>query len=276
MNISIIGSGWLAQPLAKNFQHDGHQVTLTTTQLDKVNDLKQQGFNTLQYNLGDQLSDPSELFNADVLIIAVTSKDIEAFDILMDQVSEYPDLNIIYISSTSVYQSHIMNNKQNHDETSTALDHDNPTWKIEQLIQTHPSASIIRFAGLVGPGRHPGRFFSGDKVIKNPQAPVNLIHLDDCIGIIKAVIKKAAWNQIFNGCADTHPAKAEFYSHATALIGNPPPATASNSESSYKYIENQKVVKQLAYEFIYPDVFGMKYWINWSRLFQTIETSLVY
>ena len=50
--------------------------------------------------------------------------------------------------------------------------------------------TVIRFGGLVGPGRDPGRFFAGKENISNGLAPVNLIHLDDCIGIGKEIIRK--------------------------------------------------------------------------------------
>lgn len=255
MKVSLIGSGWLGQPLAKQLQTDGHQVILTTTQPDKVSSLQAKGLTALQYELGDQLSEPSNLFDADVMIIAITSKDTEAFDVLLDQLTDHNCQHLIYISSTSVYK----NNNQTHDESSEQLNLDNPTYQIEQIIQTHPSASIIRFAGLVGPDRHPGKFFVGDKALNDPNAPVNLIHLDDCIGIIKAVIENKAWKQTFNGCADTHPSKLAFYRHASALLNAPEPKIQDSTSGCNKTIDNQKVKSKLSYQFIFPDVMDMTF-----------------
>jgi len=255
MKISIIGSGWLAQPLADQFLEDKHHVTVTTTQEDKLVALKTKGFNAMQYVLGDQLAKPSALFEVDVLVIAITGKDIEAYDILMDQLNDYPSLNIIYISSTSVYQ----NNDQVHSEDSQSLNADNPLLEIEKLIQTHPNATVIRMAGLVGPGRHPGRFFTKDKPIKNPNAKVNLIHLDDCIGIIDAVITQDQWNQVFNACADTHPTKGKFYPFMSKQLNRPASAIASSSNQAGKVINNDKVKTLLAYQFFYPDVMTMEF-----------------
>lgn len=255
MKITLLGSGWLAQPLAMQFQADGHQLILTTTHQDKTSTLEAKGLKAFQYELGDQLSDPAMLFDTDVLIIAITSKDTENFDVLMDQLPDYKCKHLIYISSTSVYK----NNQQDHNENSQQLNQDNPIWRIEQLIQTHPSASIIRFAGLVGPGRHPGGFFAQGRTLKNPTAPVNLIHLDDCIGIIKAVIEKQAWNQTFNACASTHPEKIKFYQQAARQYGAKEPVTEDTESGSYKTINSEKVKAVLGYDFIYADVMTMHF-----------------
>ncbi|VAW48073.1 hypothetical protein MNBD_GAMMA02-1346 [hydrothermal vent metagenome] len=96
MKIGILASGWLAQPLAKQLQLDGHQILLTTTQKHKVSELQASGLKALQYESGDQLSDPAQLFETDVMIIAITNKDLEAFDVLMDQLSEHHCKHLIY------------------------------------------------------------------------------------------------------------------------------------------------------------------------------------
>ena len=256
MKISIIGSGWLAQPLALSLQEDGHELLLTTTQSAKVALLHAKGLKAIEYVLGDQLSNPSMLFDADVLIIAITSKEIADYDVLLDQLTEQNCQHLLYISSTAVYQ----NNGQTHAEDSTAMNQDHPIYQIEQLIQSHPSASVIRFAGLVGPNRHPGRFFANGKTMKIPTAPVNLIHLADCTGIIKAVIDNKAWNQTFNGCADNHPKKIDYYGTMATQIGLPRPAAAVADESaSFKIINNHKVKAVLNYQLKYPDVVNMEF-----------------
>ncbi len=252
--INIIGSGWLAQPLAKDLQQAGHQVLVTTTQAEKTHALQDQGLNAIEYQLGETAGE--QLYACDVLIIAITSKDVKAFQILMSQISIQHTKHIIYISSTSVYT----NNYTPHDEKSTELNYEHPLLAIEKIIQKHPKSTVIRFAGLVGPKRHPGRFFAGGKTIKNPNAPVNLIHLDDCIGIIKTIIQQNAWEEVFNGCADTHPEKGVFYPAMTAQLELPQPNIQKNTgQTSDKVILNQKVKTQLGYQFKYPDVFTMQF-----------------
>jgi len=255
MKINIIGSGWLAQPLAQQLIINGHQLLLTTTKDKKLKQLQANNFNVIKYQLGEQFTELNKLFDTDVLIIAITNKDIRAFSELMDQLSKHACKNLIYISSTSVYQ----NNGQTHDENSVEINTESPIRQIEQLIQQHPSTTIIRFAGLVGPKRHPGRFFQQGRKLKNPSAPINLIHLDDCIGIIKTIIDQAAWNQVFNGCADSHPSKLEFYTHMANQLNLTAPEIEQSTTGSQKIIDNQKSKTALGYEYKYPDVYDMKY-----------------
>ena len=57
----------------------------------------------------------------------------------------------------------------------------------------------------------------------DPQGKVNLIHLDDCIKLISQVILLNKWGEVYNGCADVHPTKEEFYTKASRALNCPPP-----------------------------------------------------
>jgi nucleoside-diphosphate-sugar epimerase len=50
--------------------------------------------------------------------------------------------------------------------------------------------TILRFGGLIGEDRNPIRFLAGRENLENPDAPINLIHQTDCIGIILRIIEK--------------------------------------------------------------------------------------
>jgi len=45
-------------------------------------------------------------------------------------------------------------------------------------------------SGLVGRERKAGRFFAGKRDVPEGNAPVNLVHLDDCMGVVEALINK--------------------------------------------------------------------------------------
>ena len=51
------------------------------------------------------------------------------------------------------------------------------------------NTTVIRFGGLIGYDRMPGKFLTGKKDLPNGDAPVNLIHRDDCVQIIYQIIK---------------------------------------------------------------------------------------
>lgn len=255
MKINIIGSGWLALPLGQYFQQRGHQLLWTSTDKNKAEQLSIQGIQTMVYQLGDVIPSTSELVECEALIVAITHKEINDYQNFLSQLNDHQGIHLIYISSTSVYA----NDGQSHDENSSALNQQNPLLTIENRLRTYGKTTIIRLAGLAGPGRHPGRFFLRSGIISNPNAAVNLIHLDDCIGIIEQVIEQQAWNETYNGCADNHPEKGVYYQHMARLSGHPVPKLAENKQGSNKIIQNKKVKQQLAYSFKYPDVYAFEF-----------------
>ena len=108
-------------------------------------------------------------------------------------------------------------------------------------------------AGLYGPDRHPARFLSGKKNLKNGDAPVNLIHRDDCIAIISQIIEGTISGEIFNCCSDGHPSRKEFYTKASIVAKLPPPHFLEENTFSFKIVSNKKLKQKLNYSFIHPD-----------------------
>ncbi len=119
--------------------------------------------------------------------------------------------------------------------------------------------TIVRFGGLIGYSRNPGKFFSKGGIVHNPDSNVNLIHRDDCIEIISQIVEKEVWGEVFNCCADTHPTKREFYTQAAKSIGFPVPKFEDSGFASFKIISNQKVKRILNYEFLHPDLMKIKF-----------------
>lgn len=191
-------------------------------------------------------------FESQLLIINIPSKDIDAFRRLIHEVEHSPVSQVIFVSSTSVYAEH--------NQTVTESQSDElpggTLYEIENLFveNTHFETTVLRFGGLIGHSRHPGRFFRHGRPVRNPDAPVNLIHRDDCIGIISSVIEQECWGETFNCCADTHPTKRAFYTHAAKSIGEDIPVFSETEESTFKIISNKKVKKRLNYTFIHPDL----------------------
>jgi hypothetical protein len=52
---------------------------------------------------------------------------------------------------------------------------------------SHFKTTVLRFGGLIGEDRFG---FSRSRNLENPDAPINLIHQTDCIGIILKIIEK--------------------------------------------------------------------------------------
>jgi nucleoside-diphosphate-sugar epimerase len=259
MNISILGSGWLGLALAKELIKLGHTIHLSTRSVDKLNLLANMSSSTSYLVDIDELSNEVQAFlTTELLIINITSKNKEGFANLINEIETSTIKNVLFISSSSVYRA--VNGVVSEDDGMESSD--SLLYQIEQMFtsNTYFKTTILRLSGLIGYSRHPGNFFKNDKVVQQPDAPVNLIHRDDCIGIIITIIKQAAWGEIFNGCAISHPTKREFYSNAKALLNLPNPKYSNESGSlTYKLVSNEKVIKQLGYEFIYPDVMKIQY-----------------
>ncbi len=214
----------------------------------------EQGFDAYQIDI-EKPADFSQFLNADTLIINITNKNKAAFEQLISQIEHSPIKHVLFISSSSVYQ----NSNDWVREEHQFENEDSILWQIESLFRQSSrfTTSIIRFSGLIGPERHPGRFFRNGKQVQQADAPVNLIYLDDCIGIIEQVLKQQAWGEIFNGCADTHPSKKQFYRHAAELLSQPVPDFSQDDEPCYKIVCNEKVKTLLSYQFQYPDLMAI-------------------
>lgn len=259
MNISILGSGWLGLPLANELTQLGHTIHLSTRSVEKLSVLADMSLFTAYLIDIDDLSNQVQAFlAAEILIINITSKNKDGFAKLIQQIEKSTIKNVLFISSSSVYQS--VNGVVSEDDGMESAD--SLLYQIEQMFMsnTHFKTTILRLSGLIGYSRHPGNFFKNGKVVQQPDAPVNLIHRDDCIGIIVSIINQSAWGNIFNGCAITHPTKREFYSYSRALLGLSDPEYSNESDGgANKIVSNEKVIKQLGYQFRYPDVMAIKY-----------------
>ncbi|MBU0696008.1 MAG: NAD(P)H-binding protein [Bacteroidetes bacterium] len=261
--IAIIGCGWLGSPLAINLIKKGYYVKGSTTRKEKIATLSAQHIDPFLVQLNPNLEgdDPQLFLDADLLIInippgrssgSVTNYQ-QKIENLITEISKSPIKKLIFISSTSVYKE--INDKV--DEATLALDNSEAALRMlnaENSLKSikNVDSSIIRMAGLIGPGRHPGRFFAGKENIPNGLSPVNLIHLDDCIGIIVHVIENNLWNVTFNGAAPSHPSKDDFYGLASKNFYNKN-AKFINEQGNFKIVDSSKIIAK-GYEFKHPDL----------------------
>lgn len=273
--ISILGCGWLGLPLAKSLLEQGFLVNGSTTSLEKISILEKAGINPFIVSLSAvEVSDETKisieqfLNNSEILIVAIPpklrgdSKDtstalsmtfVKKIESLVPFIKNSTVKKVVFVSSTSVYQ----------DGTSTALsvtELDNPEpntengkqlLEAEQLLQSNKNfqTTIIRFGGLIGKDRHPIKFLAGRKNIENPDAPINLIHQEDCIGIIESIIGLGLWNEIFNAVAPFHPTRKEYYTQKAMELNLPLPEFDESKISIGKLISNTKIETVLNYKF---------------------------
>ena len=239
--ISILGCGWLGLPLARQLVQQGHQIKGSTTSQEKIEVMKSIGIIPYLIKLTEEEPQWINFLKTDVLVITIPIKEIKPFKYLIKTLAS--TVKIIYTSSTAIY----LPSKEPINEKN-ALDAQHPLLAIEQVIRNSGNPStIIRLAGLFDQRRHPGRWFA-NKVLTHPNGPVNLIHLDDCLGIIEKIITHQVWNEIFNACANEHPSRKDFYSRASRALGSPPPQI-NEQKTSIKIIDNRWIKKKLDFSF---------------------------
>lgn len=256
--ISVLGCGWYGLALAKKLVESEYSVKGSTTTPEKLNNLKLQGVAPYLVNFQEnEESADSGFFDCDILIISIPPKRSSAeqhtflskIDRIAKAAQNYKVRHIIFISSTSVYAD---TNAKINELTPTAPETDSGKAIVaaELLLQRNTSfdTTIIRFGGLIGPERNPGRFFAGKTNIPNGKAPVNLIHLEDCIGITLQIIEKSAFGYTYNACAEDHPERAAFYTAAAVKSGLEKPEFIDEL-LNWKLIESINVKDKLDYDF---------------------------
>lgn len=258
--VSILGCGWLGVPLGRFLADRGFMVKGSVTNTDKFDSLKTAGILPFRVMIDESgiETDNASFFETDVLIISIPPRRIEGIERifpaqiaqLIPVILKYEIRKVIFISSTSVYPE----NRQKAKETDV-LSPDKASGKAlvvaENLLRNliDFETTIIRFGGLIGADRNPARFLlkSGVPVAN---VPVNLIHQDDCIGIIAAIINQELWGETLNACCPEHPMKRDFYGKAAEISGLPLP-DISDVDEDYKIVDSSKLKRLLKYKFKY-------------------------
>lgn len=248
-NVSILGCGWLGKPLAVSLLEEGFFVKGSSTSEEKLPALESLGIESYLVDITD-LEEFDTFLTTDILIIAITSKDIDAFKSFIEQIEVSTIQKVIFISSTSVYPN-----------TNSVVSEENktlptPLSEIENLFRsnTYFETTIVRFAGLFGPQRHPGNWFKNGRIIPQPNGYVNMIHQEDCIEIIHEIINQNCWNITLNACSNDHPTRKDFYTNARRSLNLDTPVFEETAELQYKIISSQKLQEVLSYEFIHDSL----------------------
>ena len=264
--ISILGCGWLGFPLAKALLKEDYLVKGSTTSVEKIVLLQNMGITPFQIVLSENKTTGNLaefLENSEILIIDVPPKlrsleqenFVEKIRNLIPFIEKSAVENVFFISSTSVY---------NDDDTfvteETIPKPDTESGKqlleTEQLLQnnSHFETTVLRFGGLIGEDRHPIHFLAGRENLDNPKAPINLIHQQDCVGIILKIIEMNAWNETFNAVAPFHPSREMYYTQKARDLNLVLPKFNNKDNSGGKIIWSDRVKNVLNYTFTKPNL----------------------
>lgn len=261
--ISIIGCGWLGLPLAKALISKDYKIKGSTTSQNKIDKLKKASIDSFLIQLKeDGISGNSSEFLAgsETVIINIppglrktpTKNHVAEITHLVEAIEVAQIKNVLYVSSTSVFKD---------EETFPMIDSDtlpNATSNsskqliaIEQMLQNNSNfnTTILRFGGLFDEERHPAEYLSGKNNVSNPDAPINLIHKNDCTEIIARILKNNHWNMVFNAAHPNHPSKQKYYTAYCKNHNLKLPEFSSEPRSKGKIIDSTNLVQLLNYPF---------------------------
>lgn len=251
--VSIIGLGWLGEPLAHALMAEGLGVVGSVTSEAKASRLQAEGVAAYCWQSQSGQPFPAHLV-APLMIVTLPPGRcpdyLATLTILLRAMKQHGARQLLFVSSTSVYGVADAGSESWHptpDEARGEL-----LLAAERLLMTSGlPLTVVRAAGLYGPGRYPGRFLSGRRT-SGGGAPVNLVHQADMIGIIRTIVARGAWGALFNACAPGHPSRRAFYERACTLAGLPQPEFVDDGVAG-KQIDGSLVERLLGYSYLYPD-----------------------
>jgi len=271
MKVSILGCGWLGFPLAKKLIELDYEIKGSTTSESKLEVLKSNSIQPFLIELSEDkiTGNISEFLNdSKILIIDIPpglrkvstvsqgKSFVNKIKTLLPSIENANIEKVIFISSTSVYGDSVAmpivtEESVLHPETESGKQ----LVEVENIFRNNRNfeSTIIRFGGLIGEDRNPIKMLAGKTNIANPEAPINFIHQEDCIGIIGEILKQVQndkiWNETFNAVAPNHPTRKAYYTQKAIELNLSKPEFNETESSIGKFVSSEKLIKVLQYNF---------------------------
>jgi nucleoside-diphosphate-sugar epimerase len=276
MRVLIIGCGYVGVPLGRVLAGDGHEVYGLRRTHAAAEKLKLNGITPICADIAKPPTLTELRPDYDWVVNCVSSAGgsvdeyrqvyLEGTCNVIKWLAASPPQKYVYTSSTSVYgqiDGSVV------DEASPAQP-DAETAKI--LVQTEQlllgpeeklpvNAVILRIAGIYGPDRGYWlrQYLNGQARIEGDgQRWLNMVHRDDVVGAIAAILQRATPGEIYNVVDDQPVTQLALYQWLSAKTGRALPPTIQDPIGSdrkrgltNKRISNRKLKQHLGYKFKY-------------------------
>jgi nucleoside-diphosphate-sugar epimerase len=179
---------------------------------------------------------------------------------LIDYASNSGLSRLIFVSTTAVF-GECKGEINNRTETAPLSESGKAHQHIEDYIKTHywQKSAIVRPSGLVGEQRHPAISLSQKTGIKLGKNPINLIHREDVIRVIEAIVDTNTFAHAFNLASLDHPCRKDYYTWCCGHMGIQRPSfeedSRCDSEIDGKIVNMQSELIQLGLTLTYPSVY---------------------
>lgn len=244
--VSILGCGWLGKALASALLNKGYAVNGSVRSEEKSDALKAVGIMpyVIQIDNSEIVGDfKSFVSDADILITAfppgVRRNPNANYTARIKQVlaSLPSNCKLLHLSSVGVFGAmqgevnEVTNPEPDRNVGKQLLDAE------EAVMALGANATIARLGGLVGDARHPAKQLAGKTGIVAPMAPTNLVHQNDVVAFLIAVIEGDFWGHTFHCVSPLHQERGVFYTQECKANG-----LAIPRFSSVKSNRNKKVL----------------------------------
>jgi len=262
--VGVIGCGWLGSALVTALVKSNYYVVATTQTKEKLAHIESLNAQAelLRLPFYADEGNNAAVFYCQTIVICIPPQlrrgkiDYpEKIAQIVKQAERGTVKKIILIGTTAIYDGVIGDVTE-----ATKLKREIEKVSILASAEDHVLAFngysvILRSAGLVGEGRHPGNFFRHSKQLSAPNSYVNLIHQADVVGQILAFIKAGNKAGIFNAVSEMQVTKKHFYSMAASAVNIALPEFDKHSEVELgKQVIGNKVKDYLNYQFQYGDL----------------------
>jgi nucleoside-diphosphate-sugar epimerase len=231
----IIGCGYLGRRVARRWIAQGDAVFALTRSTDRACEFRDAGIQPIVGDVTDSASF-AEFPAVDTLLYAVgldrdsgksqREVSVGGLENVLGCVAGKVQ-RFLYISSTSVYGQKDGEWVDESSECRPDAENGKVCLEAERLLRNRvPEANILRLAGIYGPGRLVARIAelrAGLVLEGNPEAWLNLIHVDDAVAATLACEQRGTPGSTYLVCDDRPSRRLEYYSLLAALIGAPPP-----------------------------------------------------
>lgn len=269
MNIAIIDAGYIGRDIAALWTKKGHNVTVTTRNMENLADLSTLVQKCVILKDNDISELTSLILNNDVILVTISSDMPDEFEetyletahaIRRIALDRTPSRRLIYTSSTTIYGDYRGLWVDEKSKLKLKSEQGQIMIETERVFQSLEELGwhvcILRLAEIYGPWRELSqrlRSLQGQTLFESGKNFSNMVHRADVTAAIDYVLRRRLVG-IYNVADDDHPTRRDLYDQIVQKLGLPPIRWAQKGTSwrgGNKRISNHKI-KAKGFSFRYP------------------------
>jgi len=268
MTTLIVGCGYLGRRVARRLIGRGDRVHGTTRSQPWAASLAALGVEPIVLDVLDPSR--SDIPEFDQLVYCVgfdrrggaskRSVSVDGLRRFLDRLDR-PHTPMVYAGSISVYGQDDGAWVSEDDPTEPRHESGQICLEAERMAREHGS-SIVRLAGLYGPGRIVRRaaILAGEPIVGDPEKVINWIQIDDAAAAVVAALDRGKAGRVYNVADDRPVSRRELYTLTATCLNAPMPIFSAEPDSATarddveRRVANRRMKEELGVVLTYPDV----------------------